>query len=61
MNPKTNFPGGLLSDRRDFIRRAGLGGLSLALARAFKIIDPKLVHPSREHWERAFELFSLLM
>src|ERR1700733_745546 len=37
------------------------GGLSLALARAFKIIDPKLVHPSSEHWERAFELFSLLM
>jgi protocatechuate 3,4-dioxygenase beta subunit len=31
MNPKTNFPGGFLSDRRNFIRRAGLGGLSLAL------------------------------
>jgi hypothetical protein len=38
-----------------------VGGLSLALAGAFKIIDPKLVHPSSEHWERAFELFSLLM
>ena len=37
------------------------GGLSLALARAFKIIDPKLVHPSSGHWEQAFELFSLLM
>jgi hypothetical protein len=37
------------------------GGLSLALARAFKIFDPKLVHPSSEHWERAFELFNLLM
>jgi hypothetical protein len=37
------------------------GGLSLALARGFKILDPKLVHPSSEHWERAFELFSLLM
>ena len=37
------------------------GGLSLALARAFKILDPKLVNPSSEHWERTFELFSLLM
>ncbi len=37
------------------------GGLSVALARSFKIIDPKLVNPSSEHWERAFRLFDLLM
>lgn len=37
------------------------GGLSVALARSFKIIDPKLVNPSSEHWERAFRLFELLM
>jgi hypothetical protein len=37
------------------------GGLSLALARAFKIIDTRLENPSSEHWERAFQLFRLLM
>ena len=37
------------------------GGVSVALAQAFKIIDPKLHHPSSEHWERAFQLFRLLV
>jgi Domain of unknown function (DUF1931) len=37
------------------------GGLSVALARSFKIIDPKLVNPSSGDWERAFRLFDLLM
>jgi hypothetical protein len=37
------------------------GGLSVALARAFTIIDPKLVNPSTPHWEQAFELFDLLV
>ena len=37
------------------------GGLAVALARSFKIIDPKLKNPSSEHWERAFRLFELLM
>jgi hypothetical protein len=37
------------------------GGLAVALARSFKIIDPKVVNPSSEHWERAFRLFELLM
>jgi hypothetical protein len=37
------------------------GGLSVALARSFKIIDPKLKNPSGEHWDRAFALFDLLM
>jgi hypothetical protein len=37
------------------------GGLSVALARSFTIIDPKLVNPSTEHWQRAFELFGLLL
>jgi hypothetical protein len=37
------------------------GGLSVALARTFKIIDPKVVNPSSEHWERAFRVFELLM
>lgn len=37
------------------------GGLSVALARAFKIIDPDLKNPSTVHWERAFAIFNLLL
>jgi hypothetical protein len=38
-----------------------VGGLSVALAQSFKIIDPKLKNPSSEHWERAFRIFDLLL
>jgi hypothetical protein len=38
-----------------------VGGLSLALARAFKIIDPDLRNPQTAHWERAFQVFDLLL
>ena len=37
------------------------GGLSVALARSFKIIDTKLVNPQSVHWERAYRLFDLLL
>ncbi len=37
------------------------GGLSVALARAFKIIDPKLKNPSSAQWEQAFRIFNLLL
>lgn len=37
------------------------GGLSVALARTFKIIDPKLAAPHTEQWERAFKIFDLLL
>jgi hypothetical protein len=37
------------------------GGLSFAVARSFKIIDPKTKHPASEEWERAFQLFDLLL
>jgi hypothetical protein len=37
------------------------GGLSLALARTFPIIDTKLRNPQTEHWERAFQIFDLLL
>ena len=37
------------------------GGLSVALARAFKIIDPGLKHPHSEHWDCANRIFSLLL
>ena len=38
-----------------------VGGLSLGLARAFMIIDPKVKNPQTEHWERVFQIFDLLL
>ena len=37
------------------------GGLSLAIARTFKIIDPESKHPAPEQWERAFRIFDQLL
>jgi Domain of unknown function (DUF1931) len=37
------------------------GGLSVALARTFKIIDPDLKNPQSEHWERSFRIFDQLL
>lgn len=37
------------------------GGISVALARSFRIIDTRLVNPQTEHWERAYRLFDLLL
>jgi hypothetical protein len=37
------------------------GGLSLALARTFKIIEPDLKNPRSEHWERCYGAFELLL
>ena len=37
------------------------GGLSVALARSFKIIDPELKNPRNEHWQRSFSIFDLLL
>jgi hypothetical protein len=38
-----------------------IGGLSLALARTFVVVDPKLTNPQSRHWERAFRIFELLL
>jgi len=38
-----------------------VGGLSVALAGRFKIIEPTLRHPQTKHWDMAFALFDLLM
>jgi Domain of unknown function (DUF1931) len=38
-----------------------VGGLSLALARTFNVLDSKLKNPQTEHWERAFWIFDLLL
>jgi hypothetical protein len=37
------------------------GGIGVALARSFRIVDPHLTNPSSEHWDRAFGLFRLLL
>jgi hypothetical protein len=37
------------------------GGLTIALARSFKIVDPDLKNPRTAEWDRAFALFDLLI
>jgi hypothetical protein len=36
------------------------GALSIALARSFRVVDPKLSSPSTEHWDQVFTLFRLV-
>jgi hypothetical protein len=38
-----------------------VGGLSLALARTFSIVDPDQENPHAKQWQRAFQVFDLLM
>jgi Domain of unknown function (DUF1931) len=38
-----------------------VGGLGVALARSFKIIEPDLKNPMTEHWERSYRIFDLLL
>jgi hypothetical protein len=38
-----------------------VGGLSVALARTFRIVEPGLKNPQTRHWERAFQIFDLLL
>jgi hypothetical protein len=35
------------------------GGLSVALARSFRIMDAEVRNPSSRHWDRVFDLFRL--
>jgi hypothetical protein len=37
------------------------GGLGVALGKTFVIIDPEVKNPSTAHWERAFQIFNLLL
>jgi hypothetical protein len=37
------------------------GGVSVALARAFKLIDPTVRNPATEDWDRALQIFDLLL
>lgn len=38
-----------------------IGGLTVALARTFTVIEPHLRNPRTEHWERAERLFRLIL
>ncbi|MCW2878722.1 MAG: hypothetical protein JWQ95_2822 [Sphaerisporangium sp.] len=38
-----------------------VGGLSMALARAFKILDPGMKNPQTRDWERVQRIFELLL
>lgn len=37
-----------------------MGGMTIALARSFRIIDPDVVGIMTAHWQRAFQLFDLV-
>lgn len=37
------------------------GGLSFAVARSFRVIDPQSKHPATEQWEQAYQIFDLLL
>ena len=51
----------LYSDETEAELPSIAGGLSVALARTFKIIDPHLKNPQSEHWQRSFQIFDLLV
>jgi Domain of unknown function (DUF1931) len=38
-----------------------VGGLSVALARTFTVLEPELKNPQTKHWQRAFQIFDLLL
>jgi hypothetical protein len=37
------------------------GGISVALARSFRVVDPQVRNPATGDWDRAFDLFGLLL
>lgn len=36
------------------------GGLTIALAHLFRVVDPTVSNPSPEHWNRVYEVFRLV-
>ena len=50
-----------ISDETEARLAAIAGGLSVALARAFKLINPATRNPATEDWERATQIFDLLL
>jgi hypothetical protein len=56
--PQTDLP---YSEETEARLPAVVGGLSLAFARTFKLIDPQIKHLATEQWDRAFQIFDLLL
>ncbi|MET9630481.1 DUF1931 family protein [Lentzea sp. NPDC006480] len=54
-------PDVVLSDEAEAWVPRVAGGVSVGLARTFKIIEPDLKNPQSKHWETAFRLFDLLL
>ena len=50
-----------LSDETEARLPEIVGGITVALARTFKVIEPDLKNPETQHWERAVEIFNLLL
>ena len=50
-----------LSDDTESQLAALAGGISVALAHSFKILDPKMKNPQTHYWERSFRIFDLLL
>ncbi|MEV6283772.1 DUF1931 family protein [Kribbella sp. NPDC051770] len=50
-----------LSEKTEARLAEVVGGLSVGLARTFKILDQDATNPSSDDWERAFRLFDLLL
>jgi hypothetical protein len=48
-----------LSDETEARLPELVGGMSLALARSFRLVDPDVRNPQTWQWERAFRLFEL--
>lgn len=49
------------ADQTEYLLPELFGGLSIALARSFRVVDPTVSSPSPEHWERVFTLFRLVL
>jgi hypothetical protein len=45
------------SDETEQLLLEVFGGLSLAFARAFRSVDPDVVNPTTQHWDRGTDIF----
>lgn len=50
-----------VSDETDAELPRIVGGVSVGLARTFKILEPDLKNPQTVHWEQAMAIFNLLL
>jgi hypothetical protein len=50
-----------LSEETESRLPAVVGGVSVALARTFRVLDPDLKNPQTTHWDRSLALMSMLL